>query len=63
MSFLERVQIPDQANKLPGQLSGGQQQRVAIARAPCMQPRLMLFDEPTASLDSEMIMEVVETMV
>ena len=63
MSFLERVQIPDQANKLPGQLSGGQQQRVAIARALCMQPRLMLFDEPTSSLDPEMIKEVLDTMV
>ena len=63
MSFLERVQIPDQANKLPGQLSGGQQQRVAIARALCMQPSLMLFDEPTSSLDPEMIKEVLDTMV
>ena len=63
MRFLERVQIPDQANKLPGQLSGGQQQRVAIARALCMQPRLMLFDEPTSSLDPEMIKEVLDTMV
>ena len=63
MSFLERVQIPDQANKLPGRLSGGQHQRVAIARALCMQPRLMLFDEPTSSLDPEMIKEVLDTMV
>ena len=63
MSFLERVQIPDQANKMPGRLSGGQQQRVAIARALCMQPRLMLFDEPTSSLDPEMIKEVLDTMV
>ena len=63
MSFLERVQIPDQANKLPGRLSGGQQQRVAIARALCMQPRLMLFDEPTSSLDPEMIKEVLDAMV
>ena len=63
MSYLERVQIPDQAHKLPGQLSGGQQQRVAIARALCMKPRLMLFDEPTSSLDPEMVKEVLDTMV
>ena len=63
MSYLERVQITDQAQKLPGQLSGGQQQRVAIARALCMKPRLMLFDEPTSSLDPEMVKEVLDTMV
>ena len=63
MYFLERVQIPEQADKLPGHLSGGQQQRVAIARALCMQPRLMLFDEPTSALDPEMIKEVLDTMV
>ena len=63
MHYLERVQIPEQANKLPGHLSGGQQQRVAIARALCMQPRLMLFDEPTSALDPEMIKEVLDTMV
>ncbi|MBE8191097.1 MAG: amino acid ABC transporter ATP-binding protein [Alphaproteobacteria bacterium] len=61
--FLERVRIPDQADKFPGQLSGGQQQRVAIARALCMQPRIMLFDEPTSALDPEMIKEVLDVMV
>ena len=60
--YLEKVKIPDQANKYPSQLSGGQQQRVAIARALCMQPRVMLFDEPTSALDPEMIGEVLETM-
>ena len=63
MEYLERVHIPEQANKFPGQLSGGQQQRVAIARALCMNPRIMLFDEPTSALDPEMIKEVLETMV
>jgi general L-amino acid transport system ATP-binding protein len=63
MQYLERVRIPEQANKYPGQLSGGQQQRVAIARALTMQPRIMLFDEPTSALDPEMIKEVLETMV
>ena len=63
MEYLERVHIPEQANKYPGQLSGGQQQRVAIARALCMNPRIMLFDEPTSALDPEMIKEVLETMV
>lgn len=63
MHFLEKVRIPDQAQKYPGQLSGGQQQRVAIARALCMQPRVMLFDEPTSALDPEMIKEVLDTMV
>jgi general L-amino acid transport system ATP-binding protein len=63
MQFLERVHIPEQANKYPGQLSGGQQQRVAIARALTMEPRIMLFDEPTSALDPEMIKEVLETMV
>ena len=58
LKFLERVRIPEQANKYPRQLSGGQQQRVAIARALCMQPRIMLFDEPTSALDPEMINEV-----
>ncbi|MFC6490125.1 amino acid ABC transporter ATP-binding protein [Nitratireductor sp. GCM10026969] len=63
MHYLERVRIPEQANKYPGQLSGGQQQRVAIARALCMNPRIMLFDEPTSALDPEMIKEVLDTMV
>ena len=63
LRFLERVQIPEQAAKYPGQLSGGQQQRVAIARALCMQPRIMLFDEPTSALDPEMIKEVLDVMI
>ena len=63
MKFLERVRIPEQANKYPGQLSGGQQQRVAIARALCMTPKIMLFDEPTSALDPEMVKEVLDTMV
>lgn len=63
MGYLERVQIPEQAYKYPGQLSGGQQQRVAIARSLCMQPRIMLFDEPTSALDPEMIKEVLDVMV
>jgi len=58
MGFLERVRIPEQADKYPSQLSGGQQQRVAIARALCMNPEVMLFDEPTSALDPEMISEV-----
>ncbi len=62
LKYLERVRIPEQANKYPGQLSGGQQQRVAIARALCMNPRIMLFDEPTSALDPEMIKEVLEVM-
>ncbi len=62
MSFLERVRIPEQARKFPGQLSGGQQQRVAIARALCLRPDIMLFDEPTSSLDPEMVKEVLDTM-
>ena len=63
MHFLEKVKIPDQANKYPGMLSGGQQQRVAIARSLCMKPRIMLFDEPTSALDPEMIKEVLDTMI
>jgi general L-amino acid transport system ATP-binding protein len=63
MQYLERVRIPDQADKYPGQLSGGQQQRVAIARSLCMNPRIMLFDEPTSALDPEMIKEVLDVMV
>ena len=62
MELLERVQIPDQARKYPGQLSGGQQQRVAIARSLAMNPKVMLFDEPTSALDPEMIKEVLDTM-
>ncbi|HZD23531.1 MAG TPA: amino acid ABC transporter ATP-binding protein [Acidimicrobiia bacterium] len=63
MKMLERVKIPEQARKYPGQLSGGQQQRVAIARALAMQPKVMLFDEPTSALDPEMIKEVLDVMV
>ncbi|MDG2354680.1 MAG: amino acid ABC transporter ATP-binding protein [Paracoccaceae bacterium] len=63
MQFLEKVKIPEQASKYPGQLSGGQQQRVAIARSLCMQPKIMLFDEPTSALDPEMIKEVLDTMI
>mgnify|MGYP001156541363 FL=1 len=63
MMYLERVHIPEQAGKYPGQLSGGQQQRVAIARALCMKPEIMLFDEPTSALDPEMIKEVLDVMV
>ena len=63
MRLLERVKIPDQASKFPGQPSGGQQQRVAIARSLCMNPNTMLFDEPTSALDPEMIKEVLDTMV
>ena len=62
MELLERVKIPEQAKKFPGQLSGGQQQRVAIARALAMRPQIMLFDEPTSALDPEMIREVLEVM-
>ena len=62
MEYLERVKIPEQAKKFPGQLSGGQQQRVAIARALCMKPKIMLFDEPTSALDPEMIKEVLDTL-
>ncbi len=63
MTFLERVKIPEQAHKFPGQLSGGQQQRVAIARSLCMHPQIMLFDEPTSALDPEMVKEVLEVMI
>ena len=63
MKYLERVRIPEQANKYPAQLSGGQQQRVAIARALCMTPKIMLFDEPTSALDPEMVKEVLDTMI
>jgi general L-amino acid transport system ATP-binding protein len=61
--YLERVRIPEQAGKFPGQLSGGQQQRVAIARSLCMNPKIMLFDEPTSALDPEMVKEVLDVMV
>src|SRR5690606_16052563 len=61
--YLDRVRIPEQADKYPAQLSGGQQQRVAIARALCMSPRIMLFDEPTSALDPEMVKEVLDTMI
>ena len=63
MMYLERVKIPEQAAKFPGQLSGGQQQRVAIARSLCMSPKIMLFDEPTSALDPEMIKEVLDVMI
>jgi general L-amino acid transport system ATP-binding protein len=63
MQYLEKVKIPEQAGKYPGQLSGGQQQRVAIARSLCMNPSIMLFDEPTSALDPEMIKEVLDTMI
>lgn len=63
MKYLERVRIPEQAAKYPGQLSGGQQQRVAIARSLCMSPRIMLFDEPTSALDPEMVKEVLDVMI
>jgi general L-amino acid transport system ATP-binding protein len=63
MTYLDRVKIPEQALKFPGQLSGGQQQRVAIARSLCMNPKIMLFDEPTSALDPEMIKEVLDVMI
>ena len=63
MKYLERVKIPEQAKKFPGQLSGGQPQRVAIARSLCMNPKIMLFDEPTSALDPEMIAEVLDVMI
>jgi general L-amino acid transport system ATP-binding protein len=63
MQHLEKVKIPEQANKYPGQLSGGQQQRVAIARSLAMNPNIMLFDEPTSALDPEMIKEVLDVMI
>ncbi len=63
MKYLERVRIPEQAHKYPGQLSGGQQQRVAIARSLCMNPKIMLFDEPTSALDPEMIKEVLDVII
>ena len=63
MQYLERVKIPEQVDKYPGQLSGGQQQRVAIARSLCMRPKIMLFDEPTSALDPEMIKEVLDVMI
>jgi general L-amino acid transport system ATP-binding protein len=63
MKYLNRVRIPEQANKYPGQLSGGQQQRVAIARSLCMNPKIMLFDEPTSALDPEMVKEVLDVMI